>query len=155
VIALHDSLHGCRDGQGTGTAVIKAKLAQQLAHIEQVPFYGVFINLRKAFDAIDQKQCLFILEWYGVGLSMHRMIRLFWDKATNVFRASGNYGTPFKMDRGVTQSGPLLAKLFNVMVDAVVREWLPILRDKSGLEGEELGKTIDALFIIFTYTMHT
>ncbi len=27
VIALHDSLHGCRNGQGTGTAVIKVKLA--------------------------------------------------------------------------------------------------------------------------------
>jgi hypothetical protein len=35
VIALHDSLHGCCNRQGTGTAVIKAKLAQQLAHIEQ------------------------------------------------------------------------------------------------------------------------
>ncbi len=36
LIALHDSLHGCRNG--TGTAVIKAKLTQQLAHIEQPPF---------------------------------------------------------------------------------------------------------------------
>jgi hypothetical protein len=52
-IALHDSLHGCRNGRGTGTAVIEAKLTQQLAHIEQTPFYGVFINLKKAFDAMD------------------------------------------------------------------------------------------------------
>ena len=29
-IPIHESLHGCRDGQGTGTAVIEAKLAQQL-----------------------------------------------------------------------------------------------------------------------------
>jgi hypothetical protein len=34
-IALHDSLHGCRNGRGTGTAVIEAKLSQQLAHIEK------------------------------------------------------------------------------------------------------------------------
>ncbi len=46
VIALHDSLHGCRNGQVTGTAVIEAKLTQQLAHIKQAPFYGVFINLK-------------------------------------------------------------------------------------------------------------
>jgi hypothetical protein len=52
-IVLHDSLHSCCNGQGTGTAVIEAKLTQQLAHIEQTPFYGVFINLKKAFDAID------------------------------------------------------------------------------------------------------
>jgi len=49
-IALHDSLHGCRNGRGTGTAVIEAKLTQQLAHIEQTPFYGVFIDLKKAFE---------------------------------------------------------------------------------------------------------
>jgi len=31
LIALHDSLHGCCTGRGTGTAVIEAKLTQQLA----------------------------------------------------------------------------------------------------------------------------
>jgi hypothetical protein len=61
VIALHNSPHGCQNGQGTGTAVIEAKLTQPLDHIEQAPFYGVFINLKKAFDAMDQERCLFIL----------------------------------------------------------------------------------------------
>ena len=102
VIALHDSLHNCRNWQGTGTAVIKAKLAQQLAHIEQAPFYGVFIDLKKAFDAMDRERCLLILEGHGMGPNMRRLICQFWDKATNMCRASGNYGTPFKAGRGVT-----------------------------------------------------
>jgi hypothetical protein len=137
VIALHDSLHGFRNRQGTGTTVIKAKLTQQLTHIEQAPFYGTFIDLKKAFGAMDWERCLFILEGHGVGPSMHCLIHYFWDEATNVCCASGNYGTPFKMGHGVTQGVPLSAKLFNVMVDAVVREWLQILKDESGLEGEE------------------
>ena len=33
-IRLHDSLHGCRDKRGTGTAIIEAKLAQQLSYLE-------------------------------------------------------------------------------------------------------------------------
>jgi hypothetical protein len=37
-IKLHSSLHGCQNGRGTGTAIIEAKLAQQLAHLEQKPF---------------------------------------------------------------------------------------------------------------------
>jgi hypothetical protein len=41
-----------------------------------------------------------------------------------VCRASGYYGQPFKAGRGVTQCGPLSAKLFNIVVDAVVREWM-------------------------------
>ena len=89
-IALHDSLHGCRNGQGTGTALIEAKLAQQLAHIEQAPFYGVCIDLKKAFNAMDRERCLLILEGHGVGPNMRRLIRHFWAKATNQCRASGN-----------------------------------------------------------------
>jgi hypothetical protein len=53
------------------------------------------------------------------------------------------------MGRGVTQGGPLLAKLFNIMMDAVVREWFQILREESDIEGEELDKMMDTLFAIF------
>ncbi len=94
-IALRDSLHGCCSGRGTRTVVIKAKLTQQLAHIEQAPFYGVFIDLKKAFNTMDREHCLLILEGRGAGPNMHRLIRHFLDEATNVCRASGNYGAPF------------------------------------------------------------
>jgi len=46
-----------------------------------------------------------------------------------VCHASGNYGTPFKAGRGVTQGDPLSAKLFNMLVDAVAHEWLRELRE--------------------------
>jgi len=123
-IPIHKSLHGCRNGWGTGTAVIEAKLAQQLAHLEQCPFYGVFFDLKKAFDAMDCERCLLVLEGYGAGPNMRRLIRHCWDEAQMVCCASGNYGMPFKAGRGVTQGGPLSVKLFNLLVDAVAREWL-------------------------------
>ena len=74
-IKLHDSLHGCLKGQGTGTGIIEAKLSQQLAHLEQTPFFGIFINLKKAFDAMDRGRCLAILSLHGVGPQMLRLIR--------------------------------------------------------------------------------
>ncbi len=98
---------------------------------------------------MDWERCLFILEGQSVEPSMPYLIHHFWDEAANVCRASDNYGMPFKTGRGVTQGGPLSAKLFNVMVDAVVREWVQILWNKSGLEGQELDKMMDALFAIF------
>ncbi len=115
-IVLHDSLHGCLALQGTGTGIIKAKLAQQLAHLEQPPFFGVFINLRKAFDTMDCGRYLEILALHRVGPKMLCLIRNFWDSATNVCQAKSNYGRPFKAGRGVTQGGPLLVKLFNIVV---------------------------------------
>ncbi len=40
VIDLHNSLHGCHHNRRTGTAIIEAKLAQQLSYLELRPFYG-------------------------------------------------------------------------------------------------------------------
>jgi hypothetical protein len=71
---LHDSLHGCRNKRGTGTAIIKAKLAQQLSHLELKPFYGVFLDLRKAFNAMDRERCILILEGYGAGPRLVRLV---------------------------------------------------------------------------------
>jgi hypothetical protein len=41
--------------------VIEAKHAQQLAHLEQVPSYGVFLHLKRL---MDRECCLLILEGY-------------------------------------------------------------------------------------------
>jgi hypothetical protein len=47
-----------------GTAIIKAKLTQQLSYLEMQSFYGVFLDLRKAFNAMDREQCIMTLEGY-------------------------------------------------------------------------------------------
>jgi len=72
---LHDCLHGCRAHRGTGTVVIEAKLAQQLSYLELKPFYEVFLDLKKAFDSMDRECCIMILEGYGAGPRMIRLIR--------------------------------------------------------------------------------
>ena len=95
-VELHKSLHGCWNGRGTGTAIIETKLTQPLAHLEQRPFVGVFLDLKKAFDSMDRDRCLLILEGYGAGPNMQRLICHFWENAQMVCPASGNYGVPFK-----------------------------------------------------------
>ena len=80
---------------------------------------------------------------------MRRQIRNFWDTAMNVCRAKGNYGQPFKASRGVTQGGALSAKLFNIIVNAVVCEWLRLMRETLDDSGGYLSTQIEALFTIF------
>ena len=148
VVELHDSLHGFRVGRGCGTATVEAKLAQHLSYLEQEAFYGIFIDLRKAYNAMDRERCLVILEGYGVGENMLRLLRSFWDGAGIVCRAAGNYGKPFKAGRGVTQSGPLSPKIFNIMVDAIVREWFRIMMgDDAAMEG--YGEEFRCMLAIF------
>jgi len=67
VIKLHDCLHGGLPGRGTGTAITEVKLQQQLAWADQEPLYQIYLDLRKAYDALDRGRCLEILAGYGVG----------------------------------------------------------------------------------------
>jgi hypothetical protein len=136
-------------------AILEVKLAQQLAHLEQEPFYGVFLDLKKAFDVIDRERCLLILEGYGGGPNMVRLIRTFWWDATMVCHASGNYGGPFCAGQVVTQGGSLSAKLFNILVDVVVREWLRQLRDGGIVDPEEVDLMMTAFSAIFMWMTHT
>ena len=60
-ITLHDVLHGFRAGRGTGTAPLEAKLLQQLAAMREEVLYVIFLDLTKAYDALDRSRCLDIL----------------------------------------------------------------------------------------------
>jgi hypothetical protein len=64
--------------------------------------------------------------------------------------AGGNFGEPFGARRGVTQGGPLSSLMFNVCVDAVVREWLwQCLGDNTALLGigEAVRDHVVAFFV--------
>ena len=59
----------------------------------------------------------------GVGEKTVRLIARFWKKGVLCCRAAGYYGRIFRERRGVTQGGPLSPTIFNLMVDAILREW--------------------------------
>ena len=69
--------------------------------------YVIFLELTKAYDALDRSRSLEILKGYGAGDRVRRMLREYWDKTTMVERVRGYYGKGFKGGRGVTQGDPL------------------------------------------------
>ncbi len=66
-LKLHDCLHGGVPRRGMGTAIMEVKLNQQLAWVDQAPLYQIYLDLKKAYDALNQTRCLEILAEYGVG----------------------------------------------------------------------------------------
>ena len=57
-ITFPDFLHGFWAGRGTGTATLEAKLLQQLAALMDEFLYVIFLDLHKAYDALDSSRCL-------------------------------------------------------------------------------------------------
>ena len=88
-ITYHDFLHGFRAGRGTDTATLESKLLQQLADLREEVLYVIFLDLHKAYDALDRSGCLEILEGYGVGPRSRRLLRTYWGRLTMVARAGG------------------------------------------------------------------
>ena len=108
----------------------------------------IFLNLTKAYDALDRSRSLEILKGYGVGGRVRKMLREYWERRTMVARAGSYYRKGFKGKRGVTQGDPLSPTIFNVVLDAVVRHWLTIAvkeAEKRGERGRE-GRHQAALF---------
>ena len=57
-ITYHDALHGFREGRGTGTATLEAKLLQQLAAMWEEILYVIFLDLTQAYDALDRSRSM-------------------------------------------------------------------------------------------------
>ena len=112
-------------------------MPQQLAAMREEVLYVIFLDLTKAYDALDRSRSLEILKGYGVGDRVRRLLREYWDKTTMVARAGGYYRKGFKGGRGVAQGDPLSPTIFNVVVDVVVRHWVTISVTESETRGGE------------------
>ena len=123
-MTYHDFLLGFRVGHGTGTTTLKTKLIQQLAALREEVLYVIFLDLHKAYEALDRSRCLEILEGYSIRPRARNLLKKYWHRLTMVARAGGYCGTAFQGERGVTQGDPLSPTIFNVVVDAVVQHWV-------------------------------
>ena len=65
-----------------------------------------------------------ILLGYGLGPKLQRLLQIFWDGQRVVPNSGKYYGCPFRTGRGVTQGDPVSPTIFNIVVDAVVRDYL-------------------------------
>ena len=97
----------------TGAAILEVKLVYQLTYLEQETFFAFFLDLKKASASMDWECVLELLESYGIGPNMLRLVRTFWGLTVLVCQAQGNCSRPFGPDRGVTQSGPLSLFILN------------------------------------------
>ena len=60
-------LNRFRSGRGKGDAALEAKMTQQLTSTREAVLFEVFLDIKRAYDALDPDMCLEILAVYRVG----------------------------------------------------------------------------------------
>ena len=141
-IQFHSALHGFRPGRGTRTAILEAKLLQQLAVLETAPLFQVFLDLTKAYDSLDRDRVLEVLSAYGVGPNLCRFIRTFWNCIRLVPKVGGYFGKPVSSTRGTLQGDVISPDIFNIVIDCIVRHWEFVLSQ----DGVPLESSVHCLF---------
>ena len=120
-VVFNDALHGFREGRGTSSATLEAKLDQQLAGLAREPLLQIFLDIRKAYNSLDRGRCLEVLIGYGMGPNLAHLLNSYWDRQRIVPKTGKFLGKDFWTSRGVTQGDPASPIVFNIVVDAVVR----------------------------------
>ena len=123
-VMFNDVLHGFCACRGTGTANTELKMAQELASTNKDPLFLVFLDIRKAYDALDLGRLLHILEGYGAGSKMQGILAEFWENQEVVTRHKSYHDPQFRATQGTTQGGLVSPIVLNVAVDRLVRHWL-------------------------------
>ena len=131
-ITYHDSINGFQAIQGMGTTTPEVNLLQHVTAMREEELHAMFLDLYNAYNALDRYRCLDILEEYGVGPRALRLLCWYWDRLQMVVQAGGNYVEPFRGERGVMQGYPLLPTIFNVVLDAVVRQCESLVEEQAG-----------------------
>jgi hypothetical protein len=117
----------------------------QLASYLCQPLYQIFLDLSKAYGTLDRDRTMSILEAYGVGPHVRSIICAVWDAELIIPKSGGYFGEPFHARRGVQQGDIISPVIFNIVVNAIVREWYACMNIGTVIEGTfGLGTTFYA-----------
>ena len=75
---FHDDLHAFYAGRGTWTTTLEAKLLHKLIYTKETVLYYIFLDLCKAYDALERYLCLDILVGYIVRPRALCILRTYW-----------------------------------------------------------------------------
>ena len=68
----------------------------------------IFLDLHKAYDALERSRCLEILEGYDVGTRARGLLQNYWKRITMVARTGGYYRTDFRGGERVDAGRPVV-----------------------------------------------
>jgi hypothetical protein len=84
----------------------------QLAKREGRVYHQVFLDLSKAYDTLDRERLYMVMEAYGMGPRMLRLLKTAWAGSGVVPKQSGRFGKRINTEQGGQARGYPFAHLF-------------------------------------------
>ena len=76
-VSFHDTLHRFWAGRRTGTTALEANILQQLTDMREAVIFKVFLELWKAYNALDQERSLNLLVAYEFGTRTVQLLQTY------------------------------------------------------------------------------
>ena len=119
---LPDCQCGFRGGCDTIDMIFSARQLQGKSKGHHMSLYGVFINLTKALDSVDQEDLWKILRRYGCPEKIVRLIKSFHEGMMACVLGSGSAAEGFPVTNGTKQGCVLAPTLFSVLLTAILHD---------------------------------
>lgn len=119
---LHHGQHGFTRGLSTETAMLSLKHTVKYYTDRRTPVYACFLDLSKAFDMVSYDILWRKLKDAGLPDGYTDLLKFWYCNQVSYVRWANEYSEPYRMECGVRQGGLASPKLFNLYVDALVRE---------------------------------
>ena len=134
VVQFHYVLQGFCAGRGMGNSTMKLRPVQKLAIVYQDPLFLVFLDQRNSHVNLYLGQLIQMLTGYRAVPKLRGLLEEFWLNQEVVTYQNRFHGPQLQATQGTTQGGMDYTKLFNVVVDSVVRYCLSLtVQDESGI----------------------
>ena len=101
-IKYHNSLHNLCTGSGTETAILEADLLHKITSMSEAVLCIIFLDLHKAYSALNRNRCLNILTGYGMVPQTLQILQTCWTWLRMVAEAGRYSAPPLQGYRGVT-----------------------------------------------------
>ena len=118
---LRPNQNGFRQGRSTTSHILALRRIVEELKNHDMEAVLTFIDFRKAFDSINRKRMLEILEAYGIPPDIVNAIRVMYEDTSAVVITPDGETDAFNINTGVLQGDPLAPFLFIMCLDYALR----------------------------------
>ena len=118
---LRPNQNGFRQGRSTTSHILALRRIVEELKNHDMEAVITFIDFRKAFDSINRKRMLDILEAYGIPPDVVGAIRVMYEDTSAIVITPDGETDAFNINTGVLQGDPLAPFLFIICLDYALR----------------------------------